>query len=300
MQSEHTMSSPPVPCDVRVILAVGQLASTIRRHLPIVGEPGGAPPQPWLMIHEADLKEFGGEATFTDLLTDLPGGEEAEDGCGICTPPDRIIRRNRPLVEIAEALREVHAALPPEGFDLLRGRLGWFGRQPLYWWRCMGGRPAERGRDGELVIGPDGNPRPSAFLPVQWDYHPIDGVLLDELRRAAEVVESRQRPTTAETEQNKAPSTTAHQYVTLDQAAAIVSRSRREGGDTKARTTSAEGVEWSRPQPVTVWAKVFGVCRNTMTKRLKEQVPRNESFGRHYRVALDDLPPGQRDKYRGV
>jgi hypothetical protein len=69
-------------------------------------------------------------------------------------------------------------------------------------------------------------------------------------------------------------------------------------GEKAAGQSGAAPTEWSRPASVEEWRKVFGVSRNTMTKRLREQNPRNERFGRLYRVALDDLPAGEREKFR--
>jgi hypothetical protein len=56
--------------------------------------------------------------------------------------------------------------------------------------------------------------------------------------------------------------------------------------------------DWSRPESVKTWAKVYGVHRNTMAKRLQAQSPRNQTVGGRYMVALDDLPASARDKYR--
>jgi hypothetical protein len=62
--------------------------------------------------------------------------------------------------------------------------------------------------------------------------------------------------------------------------------------------SAGEAVDWSRPESVQVWARVFGVRRNTMTRRLKAQTPRNRKSGKDYMVALDDLPAEERDKHR--
>jgi hypothetical protein len=59
-----------------------------------------------------------------------------------------------------------------------------------------------------------------------------------------------------------------------------------------------EAVEWSRPESVEKWAKVFGFSRNTMTQRFQEGTPRNKKMGRFYMVALDDLPAAESAKYR--
>lgn len=59
-------------------------------------------------------------------------------------------------------------------------------------------------------------------------------------------------------------------------------------------------VEWSRPETVQTWAKVFTVHRNTMTKRLKEQKPRKQNMGRLYMLALNDLPAAVQHRYRAL
>jgi hypothetical protein len=55
---------------------------------------------------------------------------------------------------------------------------------------------------------------------------------------------------------------------------------------------------WSRPDTIKAWAKVFGIHRNTMRQRLEEgKDPRSRKMGRHWRVALDDLPAKERAKH---
>jgi hypothetical protein len=60
----------------------------------------------------------------------------------------------------------------------------------------------------------------------------------------------------------------------------------------------AQEPDWSRPESVKTWARVYSIGRNTMPRRFKKQQPRNKQSGRDYMVALDDLPAGERDKFR--
>jgi hypothetical protein len=57
-------------------------------------------------------------------------------------------------------------------------------------------------------------------------------------------------------------------------------------------------VEWSRAETVQAWAKVFGISRNTMAERFKDQSIRQKKIGKLHMVVLDDLPASARDKHR--
>jgi hypothetical protein len=57
-------------------------------------------------------------------------------------------------------------------------------------------------------------------------------------------------------------------------------------------------VEWSTPQAIKTWARVFGCHRNTMTARLTTGGLRCQQVGRDWMIALDDLPSHCREKYR--
>jgi hypothetical protein len=68
----------------------------------------------------------------------------------------------------------------------------------------------------------------------------------------------------------------------------------------RVQVAAPAAVEWSRPESVKTWARVYGIHRNTMGPRLREQTPRNRKVGNKYMVALDDLPANERDKYRNT
>jgi hypothetical protein len=57
-------------------------------------------------------------------------------------------------------------------------------------------------------------------------------------------------------------------------------------------------VNWSRPDRVAGWAKIFGVSERTMSTRLKTQQVRNQKITRRsYRIALDQIPSDQRERF---
>lgn len=68
-----------------------------------------------------------------------------------------------------------------------------------------------------------------------------------------------------------------------------------------ARESPGEKLAWTEPSTVGVWAKVFKVHRNTMSKFLKEQRVRNKRLARsRYQIALDDLPGTEKAKRVGI
>jgi hypothetical protein len=52
--------------------------------------------------------------------------------------------------------------------------------------------------------------------------------------------------------------------------------------------------QWSAPNTLDGWCRVFGVHRNTMRKRLQDGTLRARPFGRHWQIALDDIPADRR------
>jgi hypothetical protein len=57
-------------------------------------------------------------------------------------------------------------------------------------------------------------------------------------------------------------------------------------------------ITWTPYKGVQEWARLFGVKRNTMGKRLKAQNPRNQRLNRrNYRLAIEDLPPTLRARF---
>lgn len=70
--------------------------------------------------------------------------------------------------------------------------------------------------------------------------------------------------------------------------------------DEQRATAQAPDVEilWSQPKSPKKWGIVFGMSPKTMVRWFKAQKIRNkEVTDRNYRIAIDDLPPGERAKY---
>jgi len=60
-----------------------------------------------------------------------------------------------------------------------------------------------------------------------------------------------------------------------------------------------EAVEWSRPESPKRWAKVFNCAPRTVRRWFEQQKIRNRKLStRSYVVAVGDLPPSDRDRYR--
>jgi hypothetical protein len=70
-----------------------------------------------------------------------------------------------------------------------------------------------------------------------------------------------------------------------------------QAGRPKAPT--ADKVEWSKPDQVIRWARLFGVCRNTMSRRLNKGQIRGQRFGKCWMIALDDIHAAIRKQCRG-
>jgi hypothetical protein len=73
-----------------------------------------------------------------------------------------------------------------------------------------------------------------------------------------------------------------------------------EEPDRLARLTVSRAIstEWSRPDSVGQWAKVFRCHRNTMSKRLQTQEVPNRRVGGKYQIRLDALPAPAREQHR--
>jgi excisionase family DNA binding protein len=53
---------------------------------------------------------------------------------------------------------------------------------------------------------------------------------------------------------------------------------------------------WSRPYTVQELARVYGIHRNTMRRRLRERQIRAQQIGRTWQVAVADLPAAERQR----
>jgi hypothetical protein len=72
----------------------------------------------------------------------------------------------------------------------------------------------------------------------------------------------------------------------------------REVGRAEFHAPSSEaGPHWSKLATVAVWARAFGVHRNTMGKRLRSQTVRNKQVGGLFQVAVEDLPEKEKEKH---
>jgi hypothetical protein len=60
-----------------------------------------------------------------------------------------------------------------------------------------------------------------------------------------------------------------------------------------------DNVEWSKPDTVGRWARVYGLGRNAMSKRLRDGSIRCRPVGRRWMVAMEDTPAAYREACRG-
>jgi hypothetical protein len=59
------------------------------------------------------------------------------------------------------------------------------------------------------------------------------------------------------------------------------------------------GVDWSQPDTVARWAKVWGVSPRTMGKMLRTRKVRCQKLNRQaYQVAVDDIPAAHRRRFQ--
>lgn len=88
------------------------------------------------------------------------------------------------------------------------------------------------------------------------------------------------------------------EFAKAAQAAGLESRS----GTVKLEPPRVEsGVEWTRPDTITNWGRVFGVGRNMMSAILEAKKVRHKKLGKGaYQIAVDDLPEDRKDEFRRV
>jgi hypothetical protein len=89
-----------------------------------------------------------------------------------------------------------------------------------------------------------------------------------------------------------------HQIQGVLKGVALVFKSIRKCWE-RARRAAEPAPEWSTPDSIGRWAKVFQVGRNKMAELLKTQQVRNKPLGtQRYMVAIADIPAIHQAKYR--
>jgi hypothetical protein len=81
----------------------------------------------------------------------------------------------------------------------------------------------------------------------------------------------------------------------------ILVRIKKEVAAAQERRQTPSGCDaprWSVSNGVQYWARVYGLSRNAMSEKLRDQSIRNKKLGaKNYLIAMDDLPERERVKY---
>src|SRR5262249_27999736 len=128
-----------------VIAKVQKLVRTIRRELPLRGEPIEQPTT--LPIHREDVQGQSGPKSFADLLHPLP--EQIT--------PDGFMRRTPRLKQVEGDLRALNELLEGETdieLEYLRQLLKELKDTNVYYWHWTGSIPGEKREDGSVKPSP--------------------------------------------------------------------------------------------------------------------------------------------------